>query len=101
SEYLLGGATSSSFPCSGQPYWVPVRKLRGPSRALRSCASAPAITASGKVLFIDSWPPARSSEGDICRHGSGRPGTPGTAASVTSVSSKLCDRGLRNRASAA
>ncbi|MEV7391260.1 hypothetical protein AB0O30_35220, partial [Streptomyces sp. NPDC091215] len=30
-EYLLGGATSSSFPCSGQPYWVPVRKLRGPS----------------------------------------------------------------------
>ncbi|MFH9969818.1 hypothetical protein ACH4PR_52940, partial [Streptomyces mirabilis] len=31
-EYLLGGATSSSFPCSGQPYWVPVRKLRGPSQ---------------------------------------------------------------------
>ncbi|EKX64922.1 hypothetical protein STRIP9103_09564 [Streptomyces ipomoeae 91-03] len=30
-EYLLGGATSSSLPCSGQPYWVPVRKLRGPS----------------------------------------------------------------------
>ncbi|MFE2486961.1 hypothetical protein ACFXGR_27345, partial [Streptomyces mirabilis] len=30
-EYLLGGATSSSFPCSGQPYWVPVRKPRGPS----------------------------------------------------------------------
>ncbi|MEU9282750.1 hypothetical protein AB0D61_49525, partial [Streptomyces sp. NPDC048341] len=30
-EYLLGGATSSSFPCSGQPYWMPVRKLRGPS----------------------------------------------------------------------
>ncbi|MFJ9155142.1 hypothetical protein ACIRP7_45540, partial [Streptomyces sp. NPDC102270] len=34
-EYLLGGATSSSFPCSGQPYWVPVRKLRGPSLSLR------------------------------------------------------------------
>ncbi|MFK0114065.1 hypothetical protein ACIQTC_55785, partial [Streptomyces sp. NPDC091217] len=30
-EYLLGGATSSSFPRSGQPYWVPVRELRGPS----------------------------------------------------------------------
>ncbi|MEU9413741.1 hypothetical protein AB0E08_49810, partial [Streptomyces sp. NPDC048281] len=30
-EYLLGGATSSSFPCSGQPYWMPVRKLSGPS----------------------------------------------------------------------
>ncbi|MFG2479915.1 hypothetical protein ACGFYL_34675, partial [Streptomyces fagopyri] len=35
-EYLLGGATSSSFPCSGQPYWVPVRKLRGPSIPSRS-----------------------------------------------------------------
>ncbi|EKX62014.1 hypothetical protein STRIP9103_05537 [Streptomyces ipomoeae 91-03] len=36
-EYLLGGATSSSLPCSGQPYWVPVRKLRGPSdRAVRA-----------------------------------------------------------------
>ncbi|MEU0822126.1 hypothetical protein ABZ358_49070, partial [Streptomyces mirabilis] len=33
-EYLLGGATSSSFPCSGQPYWVPVRKPRGPSGLL-------------------------------------------------------------------
>ncbi|MEU9247829.1 hypothetical protein AB0D87_50075, partial [Streptomyces sp. NPDC048342] len=34
-EYLLGGATSSSFPCSGQPYWMPVRKLRGPSSLVR------------------------------------------------------------------
>ncbi|MET7729636.1 hypothetical protein ABZT44_55025, partial [Streptomyces mirabilis] len=34
-EYLLGGATSSSFPCSGQPYWVPVRKPRGPSLRVR------------------------------------------------------------------
>ncbi|MEV6683344.1 transposase, partial [Streptomyces erythrochromogenes] len=31
--YLLGGATSTSFLISltGQPYWVPVRKLRGTS----------------------------------------------------------------------
>ncbi|MFE5086582.1 hypothetical protein ACFRFN_40980, partial [Streptomyces mirabilis] len=38
-EYLLGGATSSSFPCSGQPYWVPVRKPRGPSPRFRRVVS--------------------------------------------------------------
>ncbi|MGW1564309.1 helix-turn-helix domain-containing protein, partial [Streptomyces sp. NPDC002144] len=48
-EYLLGGATSSSFPCSGQPYWVPVRKPRGPSETAVACGW------SNPSSFIDAF----------------------------------------------
>ncbi|MET7782955.1 hypothetical protein ABZT28_45920, partial [Streptomyces sp. NPDC005388] len=58
-EYLLGGATSSSFPCSGQPYWVPVRKLRGPStpcsRKELGCEPSPAGLGWPATPFA-AWP---------------------------------------------
>ncbi|WP_435851582.1 transposase family protein, partial [Streptomyces mirabilis] len=38
--YLLGGATACFLvSCSGQPYWVPVRKLRGTPDALNRIAA--------------------------------------------------------------
>ncbi|MET7686350.1 hypothetical protein ABZT12_39125, partial [Streptomyces sp. NPDC005423] len=51
-EYLLGGATSSSFPCSGQPYWMPVRKLRGPSLGRSRTREDPEVGA-GRHQDID------------------------------------------------
>ncbi|MGW1564805.1 hypothetical protein ACWCQ1_51685, partial [Streptomyces sp. NPDC002144] len=57
-EYLLGGATSSSFPCSGQPYWVPVRKPRGPSIVLSCLVAAKVERVPPDNGSASTWPEA-------------------------------------------